>query len=245
LFRFSCLHQLYMKKFLIYNLIFISHCTVFAQGAAGAARDAMTAKRFNYSSNLTEVFNLRYDGIKGSPYFYPEFTEGEVFLTKNRHMSKEYLYKFDEAQNTVEIKGKDNKEKSVIAYEIEAVKLFIEGKTVMYIRMDVPNDKKLSRLFQVLHFGKHYSLVKLPIKKVKRVSNTGPYRTGEVYDQFADKSEYFLKTQFSEFQEITLTKRQLMKALPEKGKQIEAFFEKHSGDIKDYDIAALMSELDK
>ena len=201
--------------------------------------------QMNSGSSLIPYFNLRYDGIKGSKFFYEDYTEGEVWLSKDRHYTKEYRYKFDEAENTVQVISKDGKEISLLSHEIEVAKLFINGTTVTYFRAEVPNAGGEHRLFQVLYVGKKYSLLKLPGKKLLKQDRTGGYDTGEIYHEYVATHRYFLQTGQKTAEEIKMTKRSLLKAMPGKKSVLETFFEDHEGDIKDYEIAELLEKSEK
>lgn len=199
----------------------------------------------NSRTGLIPYFNLRYDGIKGSKFFYEDYTEGALWLSKDRHYGKEYTYKFDESENTVQVKTKEGKEISLLSHEIEVAKLFIKGSTVTYLRAEVPNSKGEHRLFQVLFVGKKYALLKLPGKKLVKEERTGGYNTGEIYHEYIATHRYFLQTGQKTAEEIKMTKRSLLKAMPSKKAVLEDFFEDHEGDIHDYEIAELLEKSEK
>ena len=67
--------------------------------------------KFNSNTTIMPVFDLRYDGIKGSKFFYNEYMDGEIWMSNNRHFTTEY--KFDEEKNTIQVQLKEGKE----AYE--------------------------------------------------------------------------------------------------------------------------------
>ena len=71
---------------------------------------------------------------------------------------------------------------------------------------------------------------------------TGGYNTGEVYHEYIQTHRYFLQTGQKTAEEIKMTKRSLLKAMPGKKAVLEEFFENHEGDIKDYEIAELLEK---
>jgi hypothetical protein len=234
-----------MKKLNSLGLALLWAATVLCQSPATVASSVARLNQINRSSGLIPYFNLRYDGIKGSKFFYDNYTEGEVWMSKDRHYGKEYTYKFDEEENTVQIRQKDGKEISLLSFEIEVVKLYIDSSTVTYFRAEVPNSKGEHRLFQVLFVGKTYTLLKLPGKRMVKEDRTGGYNTGEIYHEYVPTHRYFLLAGQKPAEELKMTKRSLMKSLPQKKALLEAFFETHEGDIQDYEIAELLEKSEK
>ena len=218
---------------------------LWCQSPSSVGNNVAQLNQMTNSSGLIPHFSLRYDGIKGSKFFYEDYTEGEIWLSNDRHFGKEYTYKFDESENTVQIKIKEGKEISLLSHEIEVAKLFINGTTVTYFRAEVPNGGGERRLFQVLFVGKKYSLLKLPGKKLVKEERTGGYNTGEIYHEYIETHRYFLQTGQKTAEEIKMTKRSLLKAMPQKKALLQEFFEDHEGDIHDYEIADLLEKSEK
>ncbi len=235
-----------MKKLntVLITLLWASSLWCQSPAPASVENSVSRLNQVNNSSKtgLIPYFNLRYDGIKGSKFFYEDYTEGELWMSKERHYDKEYTYKFDESENTVQVKTKEGKEISLLSHEIEVVKLKIKGSTVTYLRAEVPGGAGEHRLFQVLFVGKKYSLLKLPGKKMVKEERTGGYNTGEIYHEYIATHRYFLQTGQKTAVEIKMTKRSLLKAMPQKKSVLEAFFEDYVGDIHDYEIAELLEK---
>lgn len=234
-----------MKKLNISAITFFWTITLYCQSPTSVESSVARLNQINNGSGLIPYFNLRYDGIKGSKFFYDDYTEGEIWLSKDRHYAKEYTYKFDEVENTVQVRQKNGKEISLLSHEIEVLKLFIDTATVTYFRAEVPNSGGEHRLFQVLFVGKKYTLLKLPSKKLVKTEKTGGYNTGEIYHEYIATHRYFLQSGEKPFEEIRMSKRSLLKAMPQKRAILEAFFEEHEGDIHDYEIAELLQSTEQ
>ena len=234
-----------MKKLNALVVALLWAAVLWCQAPTSVASNVARLNQINNGSGLIPHFSLRYDGIKGSKFFHEEYTEGELWMSKNRHFAKEYTYKFNEAENTVQIREKNGKEISLLSHEIEVAKLFINGSTVTYFRAVVPNIGGEHRLFQVLFVGKKYTLLKLPAKKLVKTEKTGGYNTGEIYHEYIATHRYFLQSGEKPFEEIKMTKRNLLKAMPQKKAILEAFFEEHEGDIHDYEIAELLQSTEQ
>lgn len=236
-----------MKKNLLLLFLLFVKSVLIAQSSSPASVESSVARlnQINRGSGLIPVFNLQTGEIKGSRFFNKDYSEGEVWLTKDRHYSSEYKYKFDESENTLQVQTKNGKEILLLSYEIDVAKLYVNGSTVTYFRAEVPNSGGNQRLFQILFVGKKYTLLKLPGKKLVKNDNTGGYNTGDINQEYIPTHLYFLQADNKPFQEIKMTKRSLLKALPQKKAALEDFFEDHEGDIMDYEIAALLEKTEK
>ncbi len=69
-----------------------------------------SVRTINYKSFDFPTFNLKENEIRGSRYLNDEYTEGALWLTKNRQYHEGYLFKFDEVENSVQVKHKDGRE---------------------------------------------------------------------------------------------------------------------------------------
>jgi hypothetical protein len=231
-----------MKRSLLFSVLLFSGIGLLAQSPVSVESSVARLNQISQGSGLIPVFNLKTGEIRGSRFLNKEYTEGEVWLNKERHYGKEYKYKFDEAENTIQILTKEGKEILLLNYEIEVAKLYIDNSTVTYFRAEVPNSGGTHRLFQVLFVGKKYTFIKLPAKKLVKTDNSGGYNTGEVFQEYIPVHRYFLQVGNKPFQEIKMTKKSLLKAMPQKKKALEELFEDHEGDIMDYEIAELLQE---
>ena len=231
-----------MKNYFLFLGLLFPVIGVVAQSPISVESSVARLNQINQGNNLIPVFNLQMGEIKGSRFFYNEYTEGEVWLTKERHYGKEYKYKFDEADNTIQILTKEGKEILLLNYEIDVAKLYIKGSTITYFRAEVPNSEGIHRLFQVLFVGKKYTFIKLPSKKLVKTDNRGGYNTGEIYQEYIPIHRYFVQVNNKPFQELKMTKKSLLKAMPQKKAALEELFEDHEGDIMDYEIAKLLEE---
>ena len=82
--------------------------------------------RVNAMNNVMQNNNssqmLHYGGseldVKGSKYFYDTYVQGEILLTNGQVIKEGYLFKFDEEENSVQIKDETGQETLVNAATI-------------------------------------------------------------------------------------------------------------------------------
>lgn len=196
---------------------------------------------------MIPIFDLRYEGIKGSRFFNEEYAEGEIWLTNNRHYIAEMQYKFDECENGVQVRFASNK-KEIVLFNNEVIlfKLKMNNSTVTYIKAKVPSVNDDNRLYQAIYVGKKYQLLKLPSKKLVTHKETGPYQSGANYDKYEENYQYFLKVGEQSFKEIKIKKAAFVKAIATKKITLERIFEEpdYKNNLTDFNIAAILKRID-
>jgi hypothetical protein len=200
-----------------------------------------TFQRFD---NLV-VPDERYEGVKGSRYFYDDkYHEGTLTMTRKREFAKGMLFRYDQLEGTVQMKSPDGKEVLVDQNEILNFNLFVEDKSVIFIRVKTPDDK--FSLVQVIYYSPTMKVVRDPRKKLKRVENTGAYSANQIYDAYTNDYRYFLQRGEENMQEVRPTAKSFAKAIPNKASRIESLFKaaKSKGDLSVSKLAEIMKKLD-
>jgi hypothetical protein len=190
----------------------------------------------------------RYEGVKGSHFFYDNnYHEGTMTMTKNREFGKDMMFRFDQAEGTVQMKYPDGKEILVNQNEILNFNLFVENKSVVFIRMKTPRNETGFTLVQVIYHSPTLKVVRDPRKKLKRVENTGAYSQNQIYDTYDNDYHYFMQRGEENVQEVKPTAKSFSKAMPDKAKKIETLFKaaKSKGELSVSRLAEIMKKLDE
>lgn len=239
-----------MKNIIVTLLVF-SCFTMFAQVNANLSNIQTKLDNLTTQTNapIIPLFDLRYEGIKGSRFFNEEYSTGEIWMTNNRHYTTEMEYKFDEHENGVQVKFKSTgKEITLFNNEVEIFKLRMNGKEVTYFKAEVPGEGDANKLFQVIFLSEKYKLIKLPSKKLVRHDEKGnSYVDTRKYDEFEDNHRYFIKTNDKDFKELKFKKSAFTKTIVEKKQQLEKIFnqKEYKGDLTDVMIAEVLQILSK
>jgi hypothetical protein len=207
-----------------------------------AVENKPTFQRFD---NLV-VPDERYEGIKGSRYFYDDkYHEGTLTMTRKREFGKGMMFRFDQLEGTVQMKSPDGKEVLVDQNEILNFNLFVEDKSVIFIRMKTPNEK--FTLVQVIYYSPTMKVVRDPRKKLKRVENTGAYSANQIYDTYTNDYHYYLQRGEENIQEVKPSAKSFAKAMPDKAKKIENLFKtvQKKGDMSVSKLAEIMKKVDE
>ena len=255
-----------MKKLFVFAIIAATTPSVFGQVKAPKSTDIVTSSanaavsptaenpddvvqnkpQFQRFDNMI-VPDERYDGIKGNRYFYDnQFHEGTLTMTKKREFGNGSLFRYDQLEGTVQMRYPDGKEILVYQREILNFNLFVENKSVVFLRMKIPTNPEGLNLVQVIYYSPTMQLVRDPRKKLKRVENTGAYSKNEIYDTYENDYHYFIKVGKEDVVEVKPTSKSLSKALPSKAAKIESLFKaaKYKGELSVTKLADIIKKLD-
>jgi hypothetical protein len=201
---------------------------------------------FDSKGTMLYTFNDRYDGIEGNFYFYDTlYHEGELWLTNNRHYTNEYKYKFDQIEGTVQILYANGKELLLDVNQVLSFAMFIDDKTVNFVKMPLANSDS-KRLFQVIYWSSNIKFLRDIKKKVVRTKLQASFSNSKIVDEIKNDYHYYISKKDELLVEIKLNKKGIIKALPEKEKEIERLFKTktYKNDLTVSKLAELMQKLD-
>ena len=237
-----------MKKSLLF-LAIITGSNLVAQNSTNVAQvqtQNNQLRGINYKSSDFPTFKLNDTEIKGSRYFYDEYTEGELWLTDNRHYKEGYLFKFDEIENSIQVKSLDGKELLLDKSEVVICQLFIFGYTVSYLGVELPNKESDFSIFQVLYLSDNYQVLKLPQKRIRKNPKNMSAGQGFEYDQYVSDYHYFVKKKDGMLIEFKPNKKDILEQFKEKKADLESLFKQSKyKKISDAVLAELIMTVDK
>jgi hypothetical protein len=182
--------------------------------------------------------------VKGSRFFHENFVEGELWFTDGMHVSKEYLYRFDEVDNTVVLRDKNNNDVVLANQTISGCRMNINGKYVLYFRGETPNSNDKKKIYQLIYSSDNYRLIKLPVKKLMNQQKT--FHDDKMAFEYKTAHRFYIKKKSGDYVEISLKKKDIMEALPEQQTTLNQLFEKpaYKGRLNEGSISALLTELE-
>jgi hypothetical protein len=237
-----------MKKYPFF-LATILCINIVAQNSPSVAVVQMQSNRLkeiNSKSFDFPTFSLKETEIKGYRYFYDEYTEGELWLTDNRHYKEGYLFKFDEVENSVQVKSPDGKELLLDKDEVVICQLFIFGSTVSYLGVELPNKENDYTIFQVLYLSDNYQVLKLPQKRIRKNPKNMSAGQGFEYDQYVPDYHYFVKKKEGMLTAFKPNKKDVLAQFSEKKASLEPLLKQPKyKKLSDALLAELISMVDK
>ena len=181
------------------------------------------------------------ENVKGSQFFSPGFQDGSVTTMNNEHLTGIYQFLFDKVRQELFITSKSDKraQPEVLLAEKQQIKSF----TITTDREHVfaaarnydptnTNDfyevlQKNDSAYTLLKFVKT-TFVKMDYRDMEKV------KRGELYDEFVDKTTYYISYKSGKPQEISFKKKNVANAFrPDKKAYVENYIDNHSSDDVD------------
>lgn len=160
------------------------------------------------------------------------FREGEL-RTRKSLFTTELGYRFDQVEQTIEVKTKSGKQIYLEAKDVVYCKLFFEDHTAVFMPVTLPKQKNLT-LVQVIYKTATLQLYRNIQKKIVN------------YEPIKDYRYYIRKDDKEPLKEIEINEKSLINELPTKRSRITQFFKgKKKADLTLSNIIHLMGELDK
>ena len=255
-----------MKKLFLFFTVALLNSAAFGQIKVPATTDLANVPVVDPSTTTTDgndivankplfmrydnmlVPDERYEGVKGNRYFYDNnFHEGSMTMTQKREFGKDLLFRFDQLEGSVQIKYPDGRELLMDQKDILVFNLFVENKSIYFIRMKTPTNPNTFTLVQVIYYSPTLMVVRDPRKKLKRIENVGAYSSNEIYDTYVNDYHYFVKRGEENIQEVRPTAKSFAKAMPDKANKIESLFKsaKSKGELSVSKLAEIMKKLDE
>jgi hypothetical protein len=224
---------------------------LFAQGANSVGQERSFVNRIQAMQKFSEIptFNLGEVSVEGSKFFYEEYCDGELLMTKDRlfKMGSGYKYRVDESLNQINSLTPKGQELALLNEEVVYLKLLVKGKEAYFINATTPEDDKKERILQILYVGKTYQLLKLAKKQVTRLTRTQGLSDKTLVDKYSSNPHYFLKVKEGYYTEIKLKKKDLIESIPSKKNQLTRMFdtnEKYDGKMTEPMLVEIIQSID-
>ena len=201
-------------------------------------KDIATFSKRSRQSGFEGLQSYKSDDIKGSQFFYPEFTRGSVTTTNNETFSSIYQFLFDKVRQELFIIAKDDKTQppEVLLAEKAQIKTFTitTDKDHVFVparNYDATNTtdfyevlRKNDSSFTLLKCIKT-TFVKMDTRDLEKM------KRGEMYDEFVDKINYYISFKSGKPQPVSFKKKSIINAFPDSKKSfIENYLQDHSQD---------------
>jgi hypothetical protein len=201
-------------------------------------------------NGMINTIDHRYEGLRGTPYFLPDWTKGQVEMTAGQNYTS-VLLKFNAYQHKLVLlrtwAGNDS-----IIIDDDQVKHFTlknnDGQTYLFRRLPAAqaNDKALADgYFLVLYEGKN-TLLKRISKTFIPADYKNPYANNVRYDAFRDAFSYYLLKPGQQLTKVKLSGKSIIDALGDRQDELKAFVKKGNLYVKtENDAILLIKEYDR
>lgn len=200
-------------------------------------------------NDMVNTIDHRYEGLRGTPYFLPEWNKGQIEMTAGQNYTNVPL-KFNAYQQQLILlrtwAGNDS-----IIVDASQVKRFTlknnEGQTYVFKRWPtaITNDQALKDgYFLVLYEGKN-TLLKRVSKSFKPADYKNPYANDVRYDAFRDSFSYYILKPDQTLTKVKLSDKSIIEALGDRKEELKAFVKQENLYFKtDTDAITLVKKYD-
>lgn len=200
------------------------------------------------------TFDGRYEGLRGTPYFLPVWTNGQIELTNGQRYTN-VLIKFDAHQQELVLLRPQAHNDSIII-DRPRVNHFrlgtsaagdTDGRTYLFKRyptLKADDPVVADGYFLVLYEGKT-ALLKRVAKSFQPADYKAAYSSGVRYDTYSDAHAYYVLKPDNTLTKVKLSKKSLLDALADKGDALKTFVDSHRLTIKsENDAVTLVQQYD-
>lgn len=199
---------------------------------------------------MIQTMDLRYEGVKGTPFLYEDWAEGYVvFIGREDEKQKTFKLNINMMDNQLFVALYDG---TVGPLPSKFVKeIFFNGPEETkehFIPMPRKQIEDLntneSAYYQVIYQG-DVLLLKHHRKSFKEADFKGAYSSDIRYDEYKDDNRYFLSLDGKTFNKVKLKSKDLEKALPDHTQEIKSISKKEKLNLsKEEDVKKLLSLLE-
>ncbi|WP_299757018.1 hypothetical protein [uncultured Pontibacter sp.] len=185
------------------------------------------------NSTPVQLFDNRYEGVKGSPYFLENWGKGSI--TVNNVTVEGVQLKYNVFKNLllyINAKGQPYETSLNGIHQFEIQDSLTSQK---YVFKRLPplgaTDTELAhRLVLSLYEGQQLKLVMVPTKVFLKANYRGAYSAHKAHDEIRDEAVFYLIGPDDAVSKVKLNKKNLLKALPGKQEQVQEFMAKQQVD---------------
>ena len=198
---------------------------------------------------MVNTIDHRYEGLRGTPYFLPEWNKGEIEMVSGQHY-KEVPIKFDAyRQHLILLRtwvGNDS-----IIVNADQVKSFQlknqDGQFYVFRHIPTaitPDEALKEGYFLVLYQGKT-ALLKRVVKTFKQADYKNPYSNDVRYDEFRNVVSYYLLKPDQKLEKVKLSDKSLIETIGDRKEELKAFVKQENLNFKtENDAIALVKKYD-
>lgn len=220
-------------KLLFFPLLLLS-LPIFAQQAASpiVGGDQLNLNYERNRMSYTTSYDNRYEGLKGTYYFIPEWLEGDLFGSGGTKIASRVPIKYD-AYNKQVIRKRS--EKDSVAVYASAFTLYDKDNSYHFIQIPqsiTTKGKKIPATYLQVLYKDKITFVKDFTKTLSPANYKGAYAIDKTFDSFDNSTDYFVINPDSGIEEIKLSKKAFLKVFENRKEDLEKYISANSLDPK-------------
>ncbi len=178
-------------------------------------------------NTMVNTIDHRYEGLRGTPYFLPEWNKGQIEMVAGQHY-KEVPIKFDAYRQYLILLRPQAGNDSIIV-NTNQVKSFqfknSDGQvyTFRHIPTAKTDDEVLKQGYFLVLYQNKSALLKRILKTFKPADYKNPYSNGTRYDEFRNAVSYYILKPDQTLEKVKLSDKSIIEALGAHADELKAF----------------------
>ena len=183
---------------------------------------------------LVRTYDNRYEGVKGTPYFFDEWNKATISASNKVFQNVEVRYNVYE--NNLQYRNSQGEAIIFEPFRVDSFSLKNSMTNQEYTFKKYPvlasQDVRLAgRFLAVLYEGEKTQLLMLPEKIFKKANYQGAYSTGNKYDELYDDNSFYFVGPDQKLSKIKLNKKNLLRALSNKQDAVQRYASSNNLDL--------------
>lgn len=236
-------------KSLITFLFLFTALAVYSQGTGSNRPEGYEAKEnvktlgSSSGSTVVKLFDERYEGVKGTPYMFPEWSEGEVFLREKKKVKFQQL-NYNSFTNELVYRDPENGETMQInKYQVDFFTI-VRKDTLLFVPVKLPRENDI--VFARLFYEDKSSAYLYYAKEFLAANYEGGYSADRKADEYVDKPQIYIKLAGQEeLLKLKGAKKNIIELFGDKKSEMATFINKGKADFKSPEyVSAMMGHYD-
>lgn len=194
------------------------------------------------------TIDTRYEGVKGSPFLFEDWTSAALQLKDKEDFGNEVSINIDGEKNHLYFQLPGGYDGMIPAERLQAIKVKIAPEKYQIYEVwsskEVEGEKEpILKYYESLYDDK-FKLLKLDYRYFVKADYKGPYSSDRRYDEYIADSSLWLKEEGGSFHKIKLKRKSIEQALPSYASDIQKVMKQHKIILQsENDLIALLKLL--
>jgi len=236
-------------KRVIFLLLINSAALSFAQDGRSLVGTEENLRNISRSASFVMTTNMDalYEGIKGTPYLFNEWKQGNIYLNDNTYINGVNIKYNIYTDDVLYLHSKSGDSLIIDRSLINSFEISDDNSNNLVLFEEIslrPNKNDKSTFVKVIYDDKTKFIIKYT-KTFIKADYKGAYSAGRKYDEYIDDYQYYIIKNSDNPVKIKLNKKSVVKALSDKENKIKSYLNEHSLNLNNEDdIAELLQYYD-
>ncbi len=217
-----------MKRIILSFLLIIPVIS-FAQIDKSMVATEENLQNISRSAGVVMITNMDelYEGIKGTPYLFPAWKQGNIYLKDSSHIKNINIKYNIYTDDVLYLNSRSGDSLIIDRSLINAFEILDDSAGGIILFKDInlkPGTNGKSAFIKVLYDGKSKFLIKYN-KIFIKADYKGAYAAGRKYDEYTDNYQYYILKDNNELNKIKLNKKSVIKVLSDKENKVKSFID--------------------